>query len=114
MRAQVLASAQAVVADAAGDQRIQHHAPTLVGALQHGTDRFVAEDQWRHTSLIVAEIGVHIRPANANRLDGDQRFTGLRLWFGFFAISHFLIRGVYQCFHLAVKPPSTASVWPVI
>ena len=73
----------------------------------------MAEYQGGGSAVVVAEIGVHVRPADADGLHPDQmiavcgyrlrHITNLKCFDPF----------VNQCFHFAVNPPSTISVCSV-
>jgi len=97
--AQVLPAAEAGIAHATGDQRIEHHALAAMFAFEHGADGLVTEYQRRYAALVVAEVSMHIGTANAHRLDRHQRIAGLRRRLGLIAVSHFLVGGINQCFH---------------
>ena len=80
--------------------------------------RLVAEDQRRRAAGVVAVIGVHVGAADADGLDPDEHFAGVRHRIGLVAEVQAVGAGVDERLHgatphFAVKPPSTASVWPV-
>jgi len=77
----------------------------------------VAKDERRRPAAVMAVIGVHVRAADADRLDLHEQFAGVGDGVGFIAVRERVRRGVDERFHadayFAEKPPSTASVWPV-
>ena len=73
----------------------------------------VTQDQRRRPALVVAQIGMHVRAANADACHADQAVIALRGRVGGVAVFQLLFSGVDQRFHFAVKPPSTISTCPV-
>ena len=78
----------------------------------------MAKDEWRRTPIVVAVIRMQIRTAYPDPLDPDKRFARPRP--GFFEItkSQLLRSLIDKRLHghpyLAVNPPSTNNVCPVM
>ena len=57
------------------NERVDRHAPPSAPARDDHTRRLVPEDQGRGAARVVAVIGVHIRAADADRLDLDEHLV---------------------------------------
>ena len=67
----------------------------------------MAEDQGRGAAFIMAQIGVHVRAANAHAVNLDKLFAGTG--HGGFRVAKLKVfrAGIHKRFHFAVYPPST-------
>jgi hypothetical protein len=63
---------------AAGRQRIDGHPLALQRTLDDDAGGLVTKDQGRRAALVMAEIGMHVGAADADRLDPHQAFAGSR------------------------------------
>src|SRR3546814_1070031 len=97
----------AVVAGAAGNQRVDHHPASGARSGQDGADRLVDENERRLAALVPAAEGVHVGTADAAGLDPQQRFAGLRRRVFNLALVARTGSGVAQGLNFAVQPPST-------
>ena len=59
-RAQILAAGPAGRTGAAGDQRIDRHAHTLLRSFNHGARGLMAKDERRRAVIVVAQKGMHV------------------------------------------------------
>jgi len=112
-RAKVGAPGQAGGAPAAGDQRIDRHPAARLRSPNHNARSLVSQDQRGGPAVVMAEIGVHVRPADADRLDLHQHLAGAQDGGRHVADFERFGTGVDQRLHLAVNPPSTNRTWPV-
>ena len=101
-RAKIAASLAAISAGAAGDQGVEYNFLTGLAAFQHRSAGFMAQNERRHPTGIVAVPGMHVRTADAHGIDLDQGITSPRLRVGFVAISGLLGPGIDQCLHLSL------------
>jgi hypothetical protein len=79
----------------------------------------VPEDERCGTARVVAVIGVHVRAADADGLDPHQNLAGRLFRLGLVTKGERVRAGIDESLHgrepyFAVKPPSTARVWPVM
>jgi hypothetical protein len=73
--AQVCPARAAGFACPAGDERVQGYTLARETAVLNGSASFVAEDQGWGAALVVAEIGMHVGSADADRFDLNNRFA---------------------------------------
>ena len=108
----------AEIAVSAGNERVDGDGFSAARATDDAPGGLVAKHQRRRAALVMPVIRVHVRAADADRLDRDHHLARLRHRIGNGREFDRVRRRVHQGFHVkksyfAVKPPSTASVWPV-
>ncbi|VVT26807.1 hypothetical protein HOE425_332772 [Hoeflea sp. EC-HK425] len=110
---EVVAPGLAGPALAAGGKGVDRNPPPGTGAINDDARSLVAKDQGCRATLVMAEIGMHVRAADTHRLDPDKALAGRQRGGGFIAPNQAFGCCVDKRFHLAVYPPSTKRTWPV-
>ncbi len=107
VRTEILPARAAGGTGAAGHERVDGDACAVARAADDGAGRLVAEDQGRGPARVVPEIGVHVRPADSNALDGDQDLARAGGGLGHVPNFERFGPGIHKRLHFAVNPPST-------
>ena len=86
---------------------------SVFGAADHCARRLVPQDQGRRAARIMAQVGMHVGPADPSGLDPDQVLARLRRGVRYVAVDQVFDAFINQSFHFAVNPPSTIRICPV-
>ncbi len=98
---------------AAGYQWIDCDALAVARSANNNASCFMSQYQWCGATFVMAKIGVHIRPTNANRRYFNQMITRLSDWVAYVTKLQCFWTVIHQSFHFAVNPPSTINTCPV-